>query len=50
MYYGQCPKCTVAADELGEYKTFLCCIQSKAIDTYLLADDKNDHTFHLVCY
>jgi len=48
-YYGRCPKCTVAADELGEYKTFPRRVQSKAIDTYLLADDENDHVFHLAC-
>jgi hypothetical protein len=49
MYYGQCPKCTVATNKLGKYKTFPHCIQLKAINTYLLADDENDHVFHLAC-
>jgi hypothetical protein len=48
-YYGRCPKCTVSPDELGEYKTFLHRVQSKAIDTYLLADDGDVHAFHLAC-
>jgi len=48
-YYGQCPKYTVPPDELGEYKTFLCPMQSKAINTYLLADNGDIHTFHLAC-
>jgi hypothetical protein len=48
-YYGRCPKCTVSPDELGEYKTFLLHVQSKAINTYLLADDGDVHAFHLAC-
>jgi len=49
-YYSWCPKCTVAPDELGEYKTFLHHVQSKAINTYFLADDNNIPTFHLACH
>ena len=48
-YYRQCPKCTVATGELGEYETFPRHVQSKVIDTYLLADDENIHAFHLAC-
>ncbi len=49
-YYGRCPKCTVSPDELGKYKTFPCHMQLKAIDTYLLVDDSDIHTFHLACH
>jgi hypothetical protein len=50
MYYGRCPKCTIAPDELGKYQTFPRRMQSKAIETYLLADDENVHAFHLACH
>jgi hypothetical protein len=49
MYYSWCPKCTIAPDKLGKYQMFPCHMQSKAIETYLLADDENVYMFHLAC-
>ena len=48
MYNGHCSKCEVPPGRLGEYETFLSCLQSTAIDTYLLADG-NVTVFHHAC-
>ena len=48
-YNGCCSKCKVPPGRLGEYKTFLACLQSTAIDTYLLADG-NITMFHRACW
>ena len=47
-YNGCCLKCEVPLGQLGEYKVFPSCVQSTALDTYLLADG-DVHPFHLVC-
>ena len=47
-YYGRCPKCTVAPDLLGEYKSFPLHIQSSVLDSYLLADG-DIRVFHHAC-
>ena len=47
-YNGRCPKCEVPPGCLGEYKTFPSCLQSMAINTYLLADG-NVTVFHRAC-
>jgi Plavaka transposase len=48
-YYSCCPKCTVPASELGQYKMFLLHIQSDLLNTYELANG-DFHTFHLACH
>ena len=47
-YNGRCSKCEVPPGHLGKYKTFLSCLQSTAINTYLLADS-NVTVFHHAC-
>ena len=47
-YDGRCPKCLVTPDELGEYRSFPPHLQSSAMDTYILADEKVD-VFHAAC-
>jgi Plavaka transposase len=47
-YSGQCPKCQVPPDQLGEYKTFLLRVQATTIETYLLANG-NACTFCRAC-
>ena len=47
-YSGQCPKCQVPTDWLGEHETFPSCEQATVIDVYHLADG-NICTFHHVC-
>jgi len=47
-YSGQCPKCTIPPNQLGEYKMFLPHIQSVMIDIYILANS-NIHNFHVEC-
>lgn len=47
-YSGQCPKCQVPPDQLGEYATYPSRVQATAIDTYILAND-SVRTFHRVC-
>ena len=36
-YYGQCPKCEVPCDRLGDYDTFSSRDYGKALETYILA-------------
>lgn len=47
-YSGQCPKCHVTPDELGEYETFPPRLRQSALDTYLLSDEEV-HVFHAAC-
>lgn len=47
-YSGQCPKCQVPPNQLGEYKTYPSRVQAMAINTYLLAND-SVRTFHRAC-
>ena len=47
-YQGRCPKCEVPPGQLGEYETFPSCVQSTAIDNYLLADG-DVRVFHRTC-
>jgi len=47
-YYGQCPKCEVPCDRLGDYDTFSSCDYGKALETYILADG-NVRPFHAAC-
>jgi len=47
-YYGECPKCEVPCDELGDLGSFLSCDLEKACRTYRLADG-NVRTFHAAC-
>ncbi|KAF8489361.1 hypothetical protein F5888DRAFT_1638649 [Russula emetica] len=47
-YYGRCPKCTVAPNQLGEYESFLPRVQSGVLDTYGLANS-DVHAFNLAC-
>jgi len=47
-YYGECPKCEVPRDRLGEDETFLSRDYGKALDTYALADG-NVRVFHAAC-
>ncbi|KAH9014404.1 hypothetical protein EDB84DRAFT_1277679 [Lactarius hengduanensis] len=47
-YNGRCSKCTVTLDRLGEYTSFPPHNYSKAIDTFLLADEEV-LTFHAAC-
>jgi len=37
-YYGECPKCEVKHDQLGDYTRSLACDYRKALDSYALAD------------
>jgi hypothetical protein len=39
MYYGQCPKCKVPYNQLGDHDRFLSWNYRKALRTYALADD-----------
>lgn len=47
-YNGQCPKCSVPPNQLGEYLSFPSRVYSEAIDTYTQSDD-DVHIFHLAC-
>jgi hypothetical protein len=47
-FSGQCPKCHVAPDELGEYQTSLPRSRQLAIDAYSLADEEMA-VFHAAC-
>ena len=47
-YYGECPKCDIPCNQLGEYKQFKSRDYGKALDTYALADG-NIRTFHAAC-
>ena len=47
-FSGQCPKCKVTPDELGEFETFAPRLRQSAIDTYRLADG-DVHVFHAAC-
>jgi hypothetical protein len=47
-YNGQCPKCVVPADELGEYSRFPPRNYAQACATFSLADGEV-HAFHAVC-
>ena len=47
-YYGQCPKCEVPCDELGEYATFVPRDNGKACKAYALADG-DVCSFHAAC-
>jgi hypothetical protein len=49
MYNGQCPKCVVLPDELGESQTFLPHVQSSAMLIYHLSEGDDVHAFHLAC-
>ena len=48
-YGGRCAKCTVAPGQLGEFQSFPSRVQSKALDTYLLADG-DVQVFHQACH
>ena len=48
-YNSRCSKCEVPPGHLGKYETFPACLQSMAIDTYLLADG-NVTMFHRACW
>jgi len=47
-YYGECPKCEVKHDQLGNYTRSLACDYRKALDSYALADS-NARTFCAAC-
>lgn len=47
-YYGECPKCEVPRDRLGEYNTFLPRDHGNALDAYALADGE-PRVFHAAC-
>jgi len=47
-YYGQCPKCEVPCDRLGDYPTFSSRDYGKALETYALADG-DVRPFHAAC-
>ena len=47
-YYGQCPKCQVPCDQLGDYKQFLSRDYREALRSFALADG-NEHAFHTAC-
>jgi Plavaka transposase len=47
-YSGRCPKCKVPHDQLGKYQSFLLCVQSAILDTYILSDE-DFQTFHHAC-
>ncbi|KAN0103997.1 hypothetical protein V8E52_011427 [Russula decolorans] len=47
-FSGQCPKCKVTPDELGEYETFGPRLCQPAIDAFRLADGEV-HVFHAAC-
>ena len=47
-YYGECPKCQVPRDQLGEYNSFASRDYGKVLDTYALANS-DIHEFHAEC-
>lgn len=47
-FNGRCPKCLVPSNQLGEYNHFPPRDHTKAIDTYLLADE-DIGSFHAAC-
>ena len=47
-YYGECPKCIVPHDQLGDSDRFLSCDYRKALETYALADG-DVRTFNAAC-
>ena len=47
-YYGECPKCEVPRDRLGDHTTFLSRNHGKALETYALANG-DVHVFHAAC-
>ena len=47
-FYGECPKCEVPWDQLGDPDTFTSCDLGKALRTFALADG-NIRTFHAAC-
>jgi Plavaka transposase len=47
-YYGECPKCEVPCDRLGDCNSFPSRNYGKALDIYALADG-NVRTFHAAC-
>lgn len=47
-YYGECPKCEVPRDRLGDYDRFESRNHRKALETYALADGEV-HIFHAAC-
>ena len=47
-YSGRCPKCTVPADELGEYKSYAPHDLNQSLDTYQLADE-DIRRFNALC-
>jgi hypothetical protein len=47
-YYGQCPKCVVTPDNLGEYGSFPPRLPNLARDAYRLADEE-DRIFYAAC-
>src|SRR6266403_813311 len=49
MYYGRCPKCTVAPRQLGEYRPFPLHVQSAVLNMYILSDGPVC-IFHDACY
>jgi hypothetical protein len=48
-YSGQCPKCEVPDDQLGDYFRFPLCDYHQAQQIFLLAD-RDVHTFHTLCH
>ncbi len=48
-YNGQCPKCTIPHDQLGEYKAFPLRNLDEALNVYQLADDADTRIFHAAC-
>jgi len=48
-YNGQCPKCTIPHDQLGEYEAFPLRNLDEALNVYQLADDADTRIFHAAC-